>query len=114
MSEAAKQLKIKTGTCKRLAKELNSYVKETTQQRAKVESLKASGSDEHAIKKQEELLQENFAVIPDVRTRLQRSIDDLNTFIKQHPEESEEKTAAVAVLQEAVAALEAQKDLALH
>ncbi|XP_030624734.1 tubulin-specific chaperone A isoform X2 [Chanos chanos] len=48
-----RQIKIKTGVVKRLAKEEVLYIKEAKQQEEKIERLKAEAGDEYLIKKQE-------------------------------------------------------------
>ncbi|KAG9355069.1 hypothetical protein JZ751_001782 [Albula glossodonta] len=65
-----RQIKIKTGVVKRLAKEEVLYVKEAKQQEEKIERLKAEGGDEYVIKKQMEVLQESRMMIPDCHRRL--------------------------------------------
>ena len=50
-----RQLKIKTGVCKRSGKEKASYVKEAEQQKAKIEKMKAEGKDEYEIRKMGEV-----------------------------------------------------------
>uniref|UniRef100_UPI003AADE246 tubulin-specific chaperone A isoform X2 n=1 Tax=Centroberyx gerrardi TaxID=166262 RepID=UPI003AADE246 len=49
----ARQIKIKTGIVKRLAKEKIAYITEAKQQEEKIERLKAEAGDEYVIKKQE-------------------------------------------------------------
>ncbi|CAK6963563.1 tubulin-specific chaperone A isoform X2 [Scomber scombrus] len=48
-----RQIKIKTGIVKRLAKEETSYINEAKQQEQKIERLKAEAEDDYVIKKQE-------------------------------------------------------------
>ena len=50
MSEAKRQLKIKTGSVKRLAKEVVMYKKDEATETARVERMKAEGSDASDIK----------------------------------------------------------------
>lgn len=69
-----KQLTIKTGVLKRLAKEKISYEKEAEQQKVRVEKLKAENGDEHMIKKQEEVLQESLMMLPDCQRRLVQAL----------------------------------------
>ncbi|XP_017543018.1 tubulin-specific chaperone A isoform X1 [Pygocentrus nattereri] len=47
-----RQIKIKTGVVKRLAKEEVLYIKEAKQQEERIERLKAEAGDEYLIKKQ--------------------------------------------------------------
>lgn len=50
MSEAKRQLKIKTGSVKRLAKEVVMYKKDEETETARVNRMKADGSDASDIK----------------------------------------------------------------
>lgn len=64
-----RQLKIKTGIVKRIAKEKVAYEKEAEQQKVRVQKLKDEGADEYNIRKQEEVLQESLMIIPDCQRR---------------------------------------------
>ncbi|KPJ21188.1 Tubulin-specific chaperone A [Papilio machaon] len=64
-----RQIKIKTGVVKRIAKEKSLYEKEAEQQKNKVQKLKDEGQDEHDIRKQEEVLQESLMMVPDCQRR---------------------------------------------
>uniref|UniRef100_A0A3Q3PYN1 Tubulin-specific chaperone A n=1 Tax=Monopterus albus TaxID=43700 RepID=A0A3Q3PYN1_MONAL len=72
-----RQIRIKTGIVKRLAKEKISYITETKQQEEKIEHLKAEGGDVYVIKKQMEVLQECRMMIPDCHRRLAVAHADL-------------------------------------
>ncbi|XP_028828957.1 tubulin-specific chaperone A [Denticeps clupeoides] len=72
-----RQIKIKTGVVKRLAKEEVLYIKEVKQQEEKIERMKAEAADEYVIKKQIEVLQESRMMIPDCRRRLATAHADL-------------------------------------
>eukprot|EP00894_Picocystis_sp_ML_P001976 jgi/Pico_ML_1/52493/g3191.t1 len=52
-AEVIRMVKIKTGTVKRLHKDLNLYKKEFEDQQKKVDRMKEEGCDEHDIKQQE-------------------------------------------------------------
>lgn len=64
-----KQLMIKTGVVRRLAKEKVSYEKEANTQKVRIERLKNEGQDDHVLKKEEEVLQESFMMVPDCQRR---------------------------------------------
>lgn len=72
-----KQLKIKTGVVKRLAKEKTVYEREAEQQKARIEKYKADGKDEYEVRKQEEVLQESLMMVPDCQRRLVKAYDEL-------------------------------------
>ncbi|XP_049459915.1 tubulin-specific chaperone A [Epinephelus fuscoguttatus] len=95
-----RQIKIKTGIVKRLAKEEIAYKTEAKQQEEKVERLKTEGADDYLIKKQMEVLQESKMMIPDCRRRLTTAHGDLLQFLETEEDlaESEEYKEARNVL----------------
>lgn len=78
-----RQLKIKTGVCKRSGKEKASYVKEAEQQKAKIEKMKAEGKDEYEIRKMGEVLQETQQMVPDCHRRLVKAREELEKMIAE-------------------------------
>lgn len=98
-----RQLKIKTGVVKRLAKEKTVYEKEAEEQRARIEKFKRDGKDEYEIRKQEEVLQEALMMVPDCQRRLVRAFDDLKSVldVEKDLKGSEEFAAANKILDEA-------------
>ncbi|KAL7376881.1 hypothetical protein ABVT39_017620 [Epinephelus coioides] len=95
-----RQIKIKTGIVKRLAKEEIAYKTEAKQQEEKVERLKTEGADDYLIKKQMEVLQESKMMIPDCRRRLTIAHGDLLQLLEAEEDlgESEEYKEARNVL----------------
>nr|XP_020442120.1 tubulin-specific chaperone A [Monopterus albus] len=95
-----RQIRIKTGIVKRLAKEKISYITETKQQEEKIEHLKAEGGDVYVIKKQMEVLQECRMMIPDCHRRLAVAHADLLQLLETEEDlgESEEYKEARNVL----------------
>ncbi|XP_043831478.1 tubulin-specific chaperone A [Dromiciops gliroides] len=95
-----RQIKIKTGVVKRLAKEKMMYEKEAKQQEEKVEKMKAEDGENYAIKKQTEILQESRMMIPDCQRRLEAARSDLLQLLENEKdlEESEEFKEARSVL----------------
>lgn len=75
-----RQIKIKTGVVKRIAKEKSLYEKEAEQQKNKVQKLKDEGQDEHDIRKQEEVLQESLMMVPDCQRRYVNYITTIYIF----------------------------------
>ncbi|XP_030005967.1 tubulin-specific chaperone A [Sphaeramia orbicularis] len=95
-----RQIKIKTGIVKRLAKEEIAYVNEAKQQEQKIERMKAEAGDEYVIKKQLEVLQESKMMIPDCRRRLATAHADLLQLLETEEElaETEEYKEARNIL----------------
>mmetsp|Transcript_43227 Transcript_43227/g.78661 ORF Transcript_43227/g.78661 Transcript_43227/m.78661 type:complete len:152 (-) Transcript_43227:16-471(-) len=79
-----KQLGIKVGTVKRTLKEYEMYLKEDTDQRAKIEQMRANKVDESDVKQQLEVLNDTLTVLPDTRQRLQKFVGELREFINTH------------------------------
>ncbi|KAI9173031.1 hypothetical protein H9P43_007162 [Blastocladiella emersonii ATCC 22665] len=98
-----RQLKIKTGVVKRLAKEIFMYQKEAEKQQAKVAAMAEAGADEHDVRKQKEVLQETLVMIPDTQRRLVDAFADLEAYASAvaNLKETPEYDAAISVLDEA-------------
>ncbi|XP_062290850.1 tubulin-specific chaperone A [Scomber scombrus] len=91
-----RQIKIKTGIVKRLAKEETSYINEAKQQEQKIERLKAEAEDDYVIKKQIEVLQESRMMIPDCRRRLTIAHADLVQLLETEEDLAEAEEYKVA------------------
>lgn len=83
-SDYKKQLKIKTGIVKRITREFESYEKEVAKDKERIAKLRDGGSDDHTIKKQEDVLQETLSMLPNTRKRLQDAVEDLTTHMREH------------------------------
>jgi tubulin-specific chaperone A len=64
-----RQIFIKSGVVKRYAKEKLSYEKEAEKERSRLEKFKSENRDEHDLKKQEEVIQENLMMVPDCQRK---------------------------------------------
>lgn len=64
-----RQLVIKTGVVKRLAKEKSVYEKEVLTEKARIEKFRGEGADDHVLRKQEEVIAECEMMIPDSKRR---------------------------------------------
>ncbi|KAM6976203.1 tubulin-specific chaperone A [Tautogolabrus adspersus] len=95
-----RQIKIKTGIVKRLAKEEISYKNEAKQQEEKVERMKAHDGEDYAIKKQLEVLQESRMMVPDCHRRLAVAHADLIQLLETEEDlcEAEEYKEARNIL----------------
>ncbi|EDW14787.1 tubulin-specific chaperone A [Drosophila mojavensis] len=104
-----RQLVIKTGVVKRLAKEKTVYEKEVKTEFARLDKFKTDGADEHVLRKQEEVIQECQMMLPDSKRRLQKEFELLQKFLQdeQDLKETEEYTKAAEMLSEAEAILKA-------
>ena len=92
---------LQIGICKRMHKEVASYKKEVTVNEARVQKMKDEGKDEYGItsfvfslqwvfvtccllifftdiRKQEEVLQESYMMVPDSQTRLEKALGELS------------------------------------
>eukprot|EP01087_Luapelamoeba_hula_P023670 TRINITY_DN874_c0_g1_i1.p1 TRINITY_DN874_c0_g1~~TRINITY_DN874_c0_g1_i1.p1 ORF type:complete len:110 (-),score=28.89 TRINITY_DN874_c0_g1_i1:112-441(-) len=101
------QLKIKTGACTRLTKEVRAYEQEVTKGTNSIETMRAEGKDPADIAKQEEVLQESVMMVPDAKNRLDKAKQALQAHLalirdSEHKgpiEETDEWKAAVATLE---------------
>ncbi|XP_068190833.1 tubulin-specific chaperone A [Antennarius striatus] len=95
-----RQIKIKTGVVKRLAKEETMYKKEAKLQEEKVERMKAEEADKYCLKQQVEVLKESYMMIPDCHRRLMTAYEDLQQLLDDAKdlEEAEEYKTAMDVL----------------
>lgn len=82
MEGQAKNLKIKTGTLRRLTKEKLMYEQEAKTLQEKLKQYKEDGKDEYFIKKQTEVLKEANMMVPDTMRRLQKAYDDLKMTVE--------------------------------
>mmetsp|Transcript_38282 Transcript_38282/g.108226 ORF Transcript_38282/g.108226 Transcript_38282/m.108226 type:complete len:113 (-) Transcript_38282:487-825(-) len=101
-----RQLKIKTGSVKRLRKELTMYEKEHTKEIGKVEKMKAENADSHDIKHAENVLSEAAMMLPDCRQRLEAALGELVTVVGEigdsvSPEDCKELVEAKEVIADA-------------
>jgi len=84
-----RNIKIKTGVVKRLAKEKKMYEKEAEEMDVKLAKMKADGKDDYDIKKQIEVKNESTAMIPDCSRRLKTAYDELMSILNADKELSE-------------------------
>ncbi|KAH3839474.1 tubulin-specific chaperone A-like [Dreissena polymorpha] len=104
-----KQIKIKTGVVKRLAKEKVYYEKEVGKEEERYEKLKREGGDDHVLRKQTEVINESKVMIPDTRNRLVKASEDLRNVLDTESDlnEANEYKEALKVLEEADSVLAA-------
>lgn len=78
-----KQLKIKAGVVKRLAKEQKLYAQENQDQKLKLDKLVASSPDEWETKNGKRLLEESERMIADTNKRLGAAVAELRDLVIQ-------------------------------
>ncbi|XP_073391703.1 tubulin-folding cofactor A [Physcomitrium patens] len=94
-----KNLKIKTGVCKRLMKELQSYQSEADKECIKAKNMRRSHADPFDIKQQEHVVAESCLTISNCRKRLETALATLEAAVvdaeaQSTAGESEELSAA--------------------
>jgi len=82
VKEIARQLKIQTGVCRRLSKDVTSYQKEAVEEKAAIDKLAESCDDsdeqtKYKIKQSREAHAETIAMIEDSRHRLEEALPRL-------------------------------------
>ena len=83
----AQKLKVQISACKRLQKEVTSYEKEVVTNEARIQKMKDDGRDEYDIRKQEEVLQESYMMVPDSKSRLERALGELSELLEDFRED---------------------------
>lgn len=97
-------IKIKTGVVKRTIKEKTSYEKEAKIEEQRNEKFKSEPEpDEHKIRKQNEVIEETYLMIPDTVRRLKKARDDLKNCLETESDlaETEECKEAKNYVEEA-------------
>merc|ERR550514_2018685 len=101
MSDVQKQLRIKTGVCKRLRKDITYYEKEKAQQEQKIAKMVDEGKCEYDVKKQREVLDETISMLPETKGRLENGFDDLKAFIDSSQVDSNDELKETELYQQA-------------
>ncbi|KAG6551164.1 hypothetical protein Mapa_007399 [Marchantia paleacea] len=110
-SQGMKNLKIKTGVCKRVLKELKSYETEVERESTKTQKMKDNNADSHDIKQQENVLSESKMMVPDCRRRLETAVANLEAALAAVEGDMEGKED-VTVAQELVANVQSLLEVA--
>ncbi|EQC36491.1 tubulin binding cofactor A [Saprolegnia diclina VS20] len=85
-----KELKIKVGVLKRSKKDVGFYEKEKTKQLEKIASMRSDAKyDDHDIRKQQEVLAETEAMLPESYQRLEAIAQEIEMLLEQVPEGTE-------------------------
>lgn len=110
MAATMKSLRIKTGSCKRLLKELQAYEKEVERETAKTNRMKDDGVDPHDLKQQESVLAESKMMIPDCTKRLEAALGDLQAILEEAEAESAQGSEEIVEAKKLVLDVEARID----
>ncbi|TKY89203.1 hypothetical protein EX895_001734 [Sporisorium graminicola] len=89
LASIKRQLQIKTGVVKRLAKEESSYLVEAKQQEERIQKFVDEGRDEYDVKQQRSVLTDTLKMLPDCRKRLQLAADDLVNYLEGVQDDAE-------------------------
>jgi tubulin-specific chaperone A len=79
--ELTRQIKLKTGSAKRLFKEYQSYQHEETREKQRLEKLAHEDADEVLIKQQKNVISETSQMIPYCKKKLEQAVEELNKYI---------------------------------
>eukprot|EP01031_Cornospumella_fuschlensis_P034481 gene34481-41747_t len=91
----SKKLKVQVGVVKRMIKEVESYEKEVITNEARVQKMRDDGRDIYDIRKQEEVLQESYMMVPDSKNRLEQAKEELESLLEQYGEDASLDAAVV-------------------
>ncbi|XP_054717096.1 tubulin-specific chaperone A-like isoform X2 [Uloborus diversus] len=99
---ALKQIKIKGGVVKRIAKEVSYYEKEILREKQRLEKMKKDGKDEYALKHQEEVIRESARMVPHCTNELRIAYNELKNLLESEVDfcDTEEYQASNAILGE--------------
>lgn len=96
--DPVKQLQFKTKSVQRLSKEHEYYHTEVAENEEKLAKMKADGADFYDIKKFQEVLDESNMMVPDSKTRLKKSVNELSDFLSANPDLDSEWVATAEEL----------------
>ncbi|GAA5899719.1 Rbl2p [Sporobolomyces salmoneus] len=105
MSNAARQLSIKTGVVNRLVKEVASYKTEAEAAKATADKMEAEEEDEYEVKQARRVQADSLQMIPDSEKRLAKAIEDLEELVMS----AEDEISSTEEFKKAEAALKAAK-----
>ncbi|CAH9097911.1 unnamed protein product [Cuscuta epithymum] len=106
MADTLKNLKIKTSSCKRIAKELASYQKEVEREYSKTTEMKANNADQYDLKQQENVLAESRMMIPDSYKRLEHALSELRGALDELDEDLTKEGPEVKDAQQVITEVE--------
>lgn len=86
-----RRLKIKTGSCRRLAQDLHMYRQEKEELDVKTNELRKAKKDMHSMKKHREFVEETEAALQDTHMRAQEAYEELVELVKELGEHEEVK-----------------------
>lgn len=81
MTDILRALKIKSGTVKRLSRDVTYAQEESASERTRLQKLTSSGGDEYEVRAQEKVIKDADQMVPDYRSRLKSAIEDLESLI---------------------------------
>lgn len=91
----ALKLKTQLGIAKRMIKEVEAYEREVTTNEARIQKMRDDGKDPYDIRKQEEVLQESYMMVPDSKARLETVIEELQANVGGCEGDDTEATATL-------------------
>ncbi|KAG7530581.1 hypothetical protein FFLO_04944 [Filobasidium floriforme] len=89
VKQITRQLTIKTGSLKRLAKEVDLYKKEYAEQSHVVERLSSANGDEWELKNARKVLKDCEQMLAPSQERVKEAFDDLSALVEDTAEEEE-------------------------
>jgi tubulin-specific chaperone A len=94
-TSVGKKLKVQIGVVKRMVKEVASYEKEVLTNEARVQKMRDDGKDIYDIRKQEEVLQESYMMVPDSKARCEAAVAELAAILEEAANDQEADAALV-------------------
>ena len=85
-----------------MKKEVASYEKEVLTNEARVQKMRDDGKDIYDIRKQEEVLQESYMMVPDSKARCETAIAELQNVLEEFNDDQDLDAALVKEAKELV------------
>jgi tubulin-specific chaperone A len=98
MSNNDKKVNIQINSMKRIMNDIYSYEKEYNYIVNKIQEMKENKEDIYSIRKQEEILEETYKMIPNSKKRLKIFLDKLSLLIDKDDIDSESYKNALIII----------------
>jgi len=98
MSDINKKILIQINSLKRIIIDINSYEKEYSEQQNNIREMKENKADIYDIRKQEEVLEETYKMIPNSKKRLKLFSNKLSLLIDKDDINSEFHNTALLTI----------------
>ena len=100
---SSQKMKTQLSITKRMIKEVAAYEKEVVTNEARIQKMRDEDKDPYDIRKQEEVLQESYMMVPDSKARLEAAIEELRAAVEACEGDSSVNAAELAEASQIIA-----------